>query len=229
MTNPNGWHGDTGQHVKYLEDDQVQAFFKAVEENPDPSLRVRDTCLFRLMLSYGLRCAEASLLTAHHDVDLASDPPRLWVTRVKEKHWRTDPKTGERIYIKKDRRGHWYPLTSKNVERLRAWLKARAKFTKAKDGPLFVTIQGRPITANYIYHITARYGAKAGIEGLYPHQFRHTAAIRLAREGASAYAIKEALGHVSVLSSEHYVTMAGPARLKMDLTSLDAIEGADDD
>ncbi|MEN6560960.1 MAG: tyrosine-type recombinase/integrase [Acidobacteriota bacterium] len=228
MTNPEGWQGDTGQHVRYLIDDQVDAFFKAVEANTDPALRVRDTALFRLMLSYGLRCKEAEILTIPHDVDLASDPPRLWVTRVKEKHWRTDPKTGEKRYIKKDRRGHWYPLTRRNVERLKAWLSVRRKFTKAKDGPLFITIHGEPITANYIYHITARYGAKAGIEGLYPHQFRHTAAIRLAREGASAFAIKEALGHVSVLSSEHYVTMAGPARLKMDLASLERIEGADE-
>lgn len=227
MTNPEGWQGDSGQHVRYLKDDQVDAFFRVVAANPDPTLRVRDTCLFRLMLSYGLRCKEAELLNVHHDVDL--DSSRLWVTRVKEKHWRTDPKTGERVHVKKPRRGDWYPLTSRNVERLSAWLKVRQKFTKAKDGPLFVTIQGRPVSANYIYHITARYAERAGIEGLYPHMFRHTAAVRMARAGDSAFAIKEALGHVSVLSTEHYVRLFGKERERMALRSLAAIEGDIDD
>lgn len=229
MTNPEGWQGDSGQHVRYLTDDQVEAFFRAVEANPDPAIRVRDTCLFRLMLSYGLRCEEAHLLNVHHDIDLASDEPRLWVTRVKEKHWRTDAKTGERRYVKKPRRGDWYPLTRRNVERLSAWLKARRKFTKAKDGPLFVTIHGGPISANYIYHITARYAERAGIEGLYPHMFRHTAAVRMAKAGDSAFAIKEALGHVSVLSTEHYVRLFGKERQKMALKSLAAIEGDEDE
>jgi len=118
------------------------------------------------MLSYGLRCEEVHLLNVHHDIDLASDPPRIWITRVKEKHWRTDAKTGEKVYIKKPRRGDWYPLTQRNVDRLMAWLKIRKRFTNDNYGPFFVTIQGRPISANFIYHITQRYAEKAGIEGM---------------------------------------------------------------
>lgn len=220
MTNPNGWVTDTGETIKALSDEEVTTFFKAVEANADPSIRARDLCLFRLMLSYGLRCEEVHLLSLPHDVDLESDPPRLWVTRVKRKR----TKDGR----PKPRLGHWYPLTRRNVERLKAWLSARRKFTKAKDGPLFVTMQGRPITANYIYHICARYGVVAGITDLYPHRFRHTTGTRLAAQGASAYEIKEALGHVSVLSSEVYVNLSGPARLKMDLKALATVEDDDD-
>jgi integrase len=228
MPNPEGWAAPDGAGIKYLSDEEVRRFFAAAEANPDSALRARDLCLFKLMLHFGLRCAEANLLQTS-SVNFKVDPAQLHVVRVKEKHWRTDPKTGEKIHIEKARRSDHYPLSDSDTALIKAWLKLRAKFTKAKDGPLFVTIQGRPVTANYIYHITARYGAKAGIEGLYPHQLRHTCAIRMAIKGYSAYEIKERLGHASILSSEVYCNLRGPERQRMHLRANRAVEGDDDD
>jgi integrase len=225
--NPNGWAAPDGAGIKYLTDDEVRKFFAAVEANPDSALRARDLCLFKLMLHFGLRCAEAHLLQTD-SVNFKVDPAQLHVVRVKERHWRTDPASGEKVHIEKARRSDHYPLSDSDTTLIKAWLKARAKFTK-EPGPLFVTIQGRPITANYIYHITQRYADSAGIEGLYPHQFRHTAAIRMAIKGSSAYEIKERLGHASILSSEVYVNLRGPERQKMHLRANRAVEGDDDD
>jgi|GEM_PF-2061903 len=47
--------------------------------------------------------------------------------------------------------------------------------------------------------------------------FRHTAAVRMAMTRDSAFAIKQALGYVSVLSTEHDVRLFGKKRQKMAL------------
>jgi len=224
MPDPEGWAAPDGAGIKYLTDDEVRRFFAAVEANPDPMLRARDLCLFKLMLHFGLRCKETELLRTD-SVNFKVSPAQLHVVRVKERHVRTDPKTGEKRRIEKPRRSDHYPLSDSDTALIKAWLKARRKFD---DGPLFVTIAGRPISANYIYHITARYGAAAGIEGLYPHQLRHTCAIRMAIKGHSAYEIKERLGHASILSSEVYVNLRGPERQRMHLRANATIEGDDE-
>jgi integrase len=106
--NPNGWSGGSGEKLKYLGDEQVEAFFTAVAAARNPVKRSRDLCLFSLMLAYGLRCAEVPLLQLEH-VRLREYPERseIYVTRVKKKR---DKKTG----LAKPRDGRWYLLSDKN-------------------------------------------------------------------------------------------------------------------
>jgi site-specific recombinase XerD len=59
---PNAWAGASAEKIKYLTDDQVARFFKAIEAVPDKVIRARDLCLFNLMLSYGLRVMEVALI-----------------------------------------------------------------------------------------------------------------------------------------------------------------------
>jgi integrase len=55
--------------------------------------------------------------------------------------------------------------------------------------------------------------------------FRHTAGVRLAKAGRNAFAIQKRLGHVSVLSTQVYVDLAGPDRRDEDRKDDEAMEG----
>ena len=225
MTNPNGWTGGSGGTIRSLSDEQMTAFFAAIEKAKDPVVRARDNCLFHLLLSYGLRCLEAKLLRLDN-VNLKTSPAMIYVTRVKEKHIQMNPKTGEKTRVEKARRGDWYPLSSPNEAKIRAWLKVRKSLAHAEESPsLFLTRQAPTISTNSINFLTHQYGKKAGMARVFPHMFRHTCATRMARLGFSAFEIKERLGHVSVLSSEVYVRLSGPERLAMNRRVDRALEG----
>ena len=227
MTNPSGWTGGSGATIKYLSDDEVRRFFETVEKTEDPLTRARDLCLFHLMLSFGLRCLEAKLLRVDN-VNLKTVPAMIYVVRVKKKCVKTV--NGEKVRMEKRRDGDWYRLSESDEARVKAWLKARKGLVHAEASEsLFLTRQALTISTNQINCLTHKYGKKAGMPDIYPHQFRHTCGIRLARKGRNSFAIQKRLGHVSVLSTEVYVQIAGPDRAEEDRKDNAAIEGDEDD
>jgi len=218
----NTWTSGSTKTIKYLTDAELAKFFEAVSAVPDPVIRARDTAMFHLMLSYGLRCLEVKILSVR-DLNFKVKPPQIYVTRVKERHWRKDPKSGKKVYVKKGRAGDWYDLSDSNVARLVEWLEARETLPNTDySGPLFCARQGATISTNQINYLTHQYAKAAGLEPpgrklrkgqyIYPHQFRHSCAIRLARKGLSAFDIMKWLGHRSVISTQEYVDMVGPER-----------------
>ena len=226
--NPNGWHGGTGEHITYLTDDELQRFFAAVAANPISRNRVRDLALFHLILDYGLRAMEIGLVRLK---DTHVDEGWVYIRRVKEKHLRTDPKTGEQVRVAKDRRGTSYRLSRTTLPFLKAWLKVREDFQLAESSPyLFITQQTRGkrseggFSTNHVYDSVIRYGRVAGIKGIHPHMFRHTTAVKMAKASANSFAIKERLGHTSVMTTEIYVTMFGPDKVAQDEEADKALE-----
>ncbi len=222
MANPNGWTGGSGEKIKYLNDEQVEAFFKAVEAEKNPTKRKRDLCLFSLMLAYGMRCAEIPLVLLEH-VRLRDYPERseVYITRVKKKR---NLRTG----LAKPRDGRWYLLSDKNKLLLVTWLKARKKYkTAALSNSLFITNKTGSFSLPHIYDSSVSYGKAAGLK-VHPHLFRHTCGIRLARAGRNSFAIQKRLGHVSVLSTQVYVDLAGPDRCDEDRKDDEAMEGREE-
>lgn len=220
--NPTGWTGSTGEKIKWLSDEEVNRFFRAIEAQKDPVQRKRDLALFTVMLAFGCRCAEIPLIKLEH-VILREYPEKseIYVTRVKKKK---DRKTG----LPKPREGRRYNLSDKNRAILVAWLKVRKKYPTAElSNSLFITKESGTFSVPHIYDSTVKYGKIAGVK-VNPHQFRHTCGIRLARKGLSSFEIKVRLGHVSVLSTEIYVQLAGPERQAADRRADEALEGEDD-
>ena len=210
MTNPEGWTSGSPEKIKYLTDEQVSRFFKAIETNPDTQARKRDLALFTLMLSYGLRTAEVPLIRLEH-INLQVRPAQIYITRVKRK-------------ASKPRLGRWYGLSEKNEAIVRAWLKAR----RGDSEYLFPTRQSPQISLPYLTNLTERYTKAAELGHINPHMFRHTCGIRLARAGRNAFAIQARLGHVSVLSTQVYVQLASPDRHDEDRRDDSAIEGGEE-
>ncbi len=154
---------------------------------------IRDTALFELLYSCGLRLAEAVSL----DID-GLDLQRGWV-RV----------------LGKRRKQRAAPLGSYAAKALQRWLDVRSEWVTPKSGnALFLGKRGGridPRTAREgIYRLFAAAGVK---EGRNPHALRHAFATHLLDHGAELAVIGEMLGHASLSTTQIY-THVSTERLK---------------
>lgn len=113
----------------------------------------RDTAIIRLLLDTGMRLSELAGLTVER-VSLDDN-----VCAVLGKYRR------ERVC----------PFGPKTAQALDRYLRARARHAFAAAEVLWLGSQG-PITAKGIYLMLRRRGAEAGVERIFTHMFRHTAA-----------------------------------------------------
>ena len=63
-----------------------------------------------------------------------------------------------------------------------------------KNGALFQSRTGEPLSQTALYLAIRRRGEQAGIEGLHPHTFRHTCATRLLDAGMQESDVRVLLG-----------------------------------
>ncbi|PZG08919.1 tyrosine-type recombinase/integrase [Nonomuraea aridisoli] len=99
------------------------------------------------------------------------------------------------------------PLPAPARERLSAWLLQRGR----DPGPLWTGQRG-PLTVSGITQVVLAAGADAGLDGLRPHDLRHTYATRLREDGADAAQIQALLGHARLDTTARYFR-AGAAEL----------------
>ncbi len=78
----------------------------------------------------------------------------------------------------------------------------------ARAEPLFGTNVGRALDRSQLLHMVKNAGERAGIEGANCHRFRHTCAVNLLRNGASAFVVQEILGHVDMSTVRLYIKLA---------------------
>ena len=77
---------------------------------------------------------------------------------------------------------------------------------RGKDSALWLTVDGTPLAYETVQHIFRHIRKNTGVR-VYPHALRHTFASMMAASGADAFALKELLGHESVLTTEQYVRL----------------------
>lgn len=137
------------QPVPVLTDDQVRALLR-VCEGRDFAAR-RDTAIVRLFLDSGMRRSELANL-ALDDIDFDM---------------------GVATVLGKGRRYRSSPFGSKTALALKKYLRERSRHAHASSPRLWLGKMG-PLTDDGVQQMLERRGAQAGIEGLHPHQFRHT-------------------------------------------------------
>ncbi|MGN9844879.1 tyrosine-type recombinase/integrase [Nonomuraea sp. H19] len=73
------------------------------------------------------------------------------------------------------------------------------------DGPLFASGSGQRLDRKDVYELVERIGRQAGIEGLHPHQLRHTFATLAEESGVGVKKIQAALGHANSATTDIYL------------------------
>jgi site-specific recombinase XerD len=91
-----------------------------------------------------------------------------------------------------------------------------------KNGKLFCTLDGTPVSDDYVRMLLRRLAAKAGIEKrVHPHGFRHSFAVELEAEGVPVTVISKLLGHSSIAVTSRYLDHLSNAAA---IEALEAVE-----
>ncbi len=161
---------------KYLKDDQVKSFFKAIKDE-------RDRAMFMLMLRCGLRVEEIAQLTIN---GIEYRNKQIFVANGKGSKDRI-------VYMSEDARSALQVYLKK-----RELLKEKRVFLVQK-GPL----AGKAISVRGIQKRIETYAKKIGIP-VSCHHLRHTMATQLLNADADIVTIQDLLGHSRVTTTQRY-------------------------
>ena len=166
--------------------EQVAALLAVCD--PATAIGARDRALVLMLVRLGLRAGEAARLMLD-DIDWASGQLRV---------------TGKG-------REHVLPLPVDVGQALEAWLRLRPD---ALDRAVFVRLRAprQMMTTSGTSGVIARLSGLAGIDPIYAHRLRHTAAMDVLAAGGTLTEAKELLGHVYTVTTMTYA--------KVDLASL---------
>jgi site-specific recombinase XerD len=90
------------------------------------------------------------------------------------------------------------------------WIATRKKLKIGSRSPVFCTLSGTRLDQSYVRHLFPRLARKSGIEKrVHAHAMRHAFCVDLLRSGAPIYAVRDALGHSSIATTNVYVSRVG--------------------
>ena len=106
-----------------------------------------------------------------------------------------------RVLQGKGRKQRWTAVSDVALEALRGYLDGYRGWS---DGPLFQTVDGRPLRNHHMNVMFTRHGLKAGVRQVNPHRFRHTFATWAIRASARELDVQYLLGHTSPMMVRRY-------------------------
>jgi len=169
---------------KALSVDEVSRLLDAVEDD-DPVLSARDTAMFELFYSSGLRLAELAALDRDALDGILHD--------------------GEVRVLGKRSKARLVPVGSKARQALAAWAAVRDQLAGADEAALFVGQRGRRISHRVIEERLAKRAVQLGLpRHVHPHMLRHSFASHVLQSSGDLRAVQEMLGHASIASTQVY-------------------------
>lgn len=169
---------------KALSVDEVTRLLDAVEGD-DPVLSARDTAMFELFYSSGLRLAELAAL----DCDALDSILHEGEVRV----------------LGKRNKARLVPVGRMAQAALAAWAAVRDQLAGVGEPALFVGLRGRRISHRVIEDRLAKRALQLGLpRHVHPHMLRHSFASHVLQSSGDLRAVQEMLGHASIASTQVY-------------------------
>lgn len=149
----------------------------------DNILTARDSAMFELFYSSGLRLAELAQLKPA-DIRFAE---------------------GTVMVLGKGGKTRIVPVGDFAIQALKAWLEQRLRIVKPHVGALFLSQHGDAISARTISHRLKDRARRQGIhQNVHPHILRHSFASHLLQSSGDLRAVQEMLGHAHITSTQIY-------------------------
>lgn len=149
----------------------------------DHPLTIRDSAMFELFYSSGLRLAELAQLKPD-DVHFADSTVRVF------------GKGGKTRIV---------PIGKFAVQALQSWLTQRPLIVRPGVTALFLSQHGQPVSPRTISHRLKNRARQQGIhQNVHPHILRHSCASHLLQSSGDLRAVQEMLGHAHITSTQIY-------------------------
>lgn len=149
----------------------------------DHLLTIRDSAMFELFYSSGLRLMELTQLKPG-DIDFAEGTIRV---------------------LGKGSKTRIIPVGKFAIQALQAWLKQRALIVKTDETALFLSQHGHAISPRTIGYRLKQRAKQQGIQqNVHPHILRHSFASHLLQSSGDLRAVQEMLGHAHITSTQVY-------------------------
>ena len=169
---------------KALSVDESARLLEPVDEG-DQVLALRDTAIFELFYSSGLRLAELAAL----DCDALDSALHEGEVRV----------------LGKRSKARLVPVGGKAREALAAWAAVRNSLAAVEEKALFVGRRGGRLSHRMIQERLALRAVQLGLpRHVHPHMLRHSFASHLLQSSGDLRAVQEMLGHASIASTQVY-------------------------
>ncbi|CAI1194356.1 MULTISPECIES: tyrosine recombinase XerC [Serratia] len=170
----------SGRHLpKNIDVDEMNQLLNIDLNDP---LAVRDRAMLEVMYGAGLRLAELVGLDCRH-VDLGGG--EIWV-------------------LGKGSKERKLPIGRTAVTWLEHWLALRDLFAP-QDDAMFLSNQGKRISARNVQKRFAEWGVKQGVNShIHPHKLRHSFATHMLESSGDLRAVQELLGHANLTTTQIY-------------------------
>ena len=147
-------------------------------------LLIRDTAIFELFYSSGLRLSELASL-------------KISSINFNESMLRV---------IGKGNKTRIVPVGSKAIQAIHTWIKIRKSYLSNNSSNfLFIGLRGKPLSVRNVQLRMSLLAKASGVEQkLYPHKLRHTVATHLLESSGNIRAVQEFLGHENISTTQIY-------------------------
>lgn len=110
----------------------------------------------------------------------------------------------------KGRKERWVPFGGETRKTLWTYVKQRGRVAAATETRLFVTQEGKRLTARGIQMVFKRLQKELALEGVRfsPHTLRHSFALAYVENGGDPFSLQRILGHTTQLMTSKYINMA---------------------
>jgi integrase/recombinase XerC len=168
--------------------EKEMASFAALPETAGILWPERDKALILAMYSAGLRISELVTLSMAN-ISPALDEARIIGKGGKERY----------VFFSEEAKTAIAEYLPSRMARL------AMSGINGKNGSLFISRKGHPISVPGVRWIISRYAQQSGLEkNIHPHALRHSFATHLVNSGCDVRIVQEMLGHSSISTTQRY-------------------------